>query len=226
MRLPSPVHHVFVDFENVHSVDLALMADLPVLVTLLIGGMQSKLDTHLVEQIHAHAAKVRLVKLAASGRNALDLTLAYYLGQAVTENDKAELHIVSKDKDFEPLIAHLRATKLKVSRTESFAALPFLPAGKRAAVSREPRATPKKALAVPKTTPEGRSAKVFARLQNPLSRNRPSNERALRAHLRTALGKQSSEANVESVLAQLQDQNVLTIDAGGRVVYRDLPGTI
>lgn len=225
MRPSSPVHHVFVDFENVPSVDLALIADLPVLVTLLIGGMQSKLDTHLVEQIHAHAAKVRLVKLAASGRNAVDLTLAYYLGRAVAEHDKAELHIVSKDKDFEPLIAHLRAKKLNVSRAESFAALPFLPAGKPATVSRERRATPKKAPAVAKITPEDRSAKAFARLQNPLSRNRPSNERALRAHLRTALGKQSSEASIESVLGQLQDQNVLTMGAGGRVAYRDLSGT-
>jgi hypothetical protein len=95
-------HHVFVDFENVPSVDLAPIADLPVMVTVLIGGTQSKLDTDFVEQIHAHAAKVRLVRLAGSGRDALDLTLAYFLGRAVLEQSAYELHVVSKDKDSIP----------------------------------------------------------------------------------------------------------------------------
>ncbi len=214
-------HHVFVDFENVPSVDLSAIADLPVLVTLLIGGVQNKLDTDFVEQIHAHAAKVRLVKLAASGRNALDLTLAYYLGRAVVEHDTSELHIVSKDKDFEPLIAHLRARKVKVSRSESFASLPFLPMSKPAAPTKERRAPQKKATAVAKGVPDDRANKVSARLKNPLNRNRPSTERALRAHLRTSLGKESSEEKVEAFLGELLAKRVLSVDAKGRVVYGD-----
>jgi hypothetical protein len=221
----SHVHHVFVDFENVPSVDLTLIAELPVRVTLLIGGMQNKLDTHLAEQIHTHAAKVRFIRLAGSGRNALDLTLAYYLGRAVAEYDKAELHIVSKDKDFEPLIAHLRARKVTITRTESFAALPFLSPIKPAAVTRQRRTPQKKPAEIVKELPLDRIGKVFARLQNPLSRNRPSTERALRAHLRTALGKESSEERIETVLGQLQTKRVLTIEPKGRVVYDDSSAT-
>lgn len=212
-------HHVFVDFENVPSVDLRAIADLPVLVTLLIGGVQNKLDTHFVEQIHAHAAKVRLVKLAASGRNALDLTLAYYLGRAVIEHDTSDLHIVSKDKDFEPLIAHLRAKNVRISRSESFAALPFLAASKSVVTTKERRAPQKKTALVVKAIPDDRVAKVFARLQNPLNRNRPSTERALRAHIGTALGKESSEDKIEAVLSQLGAKRVLSIDPQGKVVY-------
>ena len=212
-------HHVFVDFENVPSVDLSAIADLRVLVTLLIGGVQNKLDTDFVEQIHAHAAKVRIVKLAASGRNALDLTLAYYLGRAVIEHDTSELHIVSKDKDFEPLIAHLRAKNMRISRSESFAALPFLSTSKTVVATKERRASQKKAAPVVEAIPEDRVAKVFARLQNPLNRNRPSSERALRAHIGTALGKESSEEKIEAVLSQLKAKRVLLVDAKGRVVY-------
>jgi hypothetical protein len=220
--MPSPAshdHHVFVDFENVPSVDLRAIADLPVLVTLLIGGVQNKLDTDFVEQIHAHAAKVRIVKLAASGRNALDLTLAYYLGRAVIEHDTTDLHIVSKDKDFEPLIAHLRAKNVRISRSESFAALPFLAASKSVVTTRERRALQKKTAPIVKDIPDDRVAKVFARLQNPLNRNRPSTERALRAHIGAALGKESSEEKVETVLTQLKAKRVLWIDTKSRVMY-------
>jgi hypothetical protein len=218
----SHVHHVFVDFENIPSVDLTPIEDLPVLVTLLIGGVQNKLDTGFVEQIHAQAAKVRIVKLAASGRNALDLTLAYYLGRAVAEHEKAELHIVSRDKDFEPLIAHLRAKHVNISRSESFAALPFLSTSKPAPSTRERPAPQKKPAEAVKRVPVDRVAKVFARLQNPLNRNRPSTERALRAHIATALGKESSEEKIETVLGQLRAKSVLAIDARGKVVYSDV----
>jgi len=74
---------VFVDFENVPEVDLGLVEGKPVHVTILIGKNQKKIDLPLVQQIRRLAAQVELVEVGASGRNALDLTLAYYLGQAV-----------------------------------------------------------------------------------------------------------------------------------------------
>jgi hypothetical protein len=215
-------HHVFVDFENVPSVDLGLIETLPVLVTLLIGKTQSKVDTALLEQVHILATKVRIIRLAASGRNALDLTLAYYVGQAVIEHDGVELHIVSKDKDFDPLISHLREKKVSVTRSESFAALPFLVVTK-PTTSRRSAPALKKSAPPPKDTSNDRLEKVIARLRDPLSRNRPSTERALRAHLRTALGKNATEETVEDALGQLRE-SAITIDERGKVLYRDAAG--
>src|SRR4051812_27262518 len=77
-----PMNHVFVDFENVPSVDLSLIRGRPVDVTLLIGEKQRRLDLDLVRQIHEHATQVSLVEVGASGRNALDLVLAWHLGHA------------------------------------------------------------------------------------------------------------------------------------------------
>ena len=213
------MHHVFVDFENVPSVDLTLIADLPVAVTVLIGGAQNKLDTDFVEQIHAHAAKIRLVRLAASGRNALDLTLAYYLGRSLVEQSAAEYHIVSKDKDFDPLIAHLHSRNVRIGRSDSFASLPFLSVSKPVTPVKERRASQKKTAAAATPAPDERVAQVFARLGNPQNANRPSNERALRAHLKTALGKESSEQKVETILRDLIAKRILSIDERGRVVY-------
>jgi hypothetical protein len=215
----APEHHVFVDFENVPSVDLTPIADLPVTVTVLIGGAQNKLDTNLALQIHAHAAKIRPVRLAASGRNALDLTLAYYLGRAVLERAATEFHIVSQDKDFDPLIAHLRSQHLQISRSESFATLPFLASSKPAIPTKERRAAQKKPAPASKPAADDRTDRVFARLSNPLNANRPSTEVTLRAYLRSTLGKESSEQKVEAVLGELIAKRVLSVDARGRVVY-------
>lgn len=216
---PSHEHHVFVDFENVPAVDLTPISDLPVMVTVLIGGTQNKLDTNLALQIHAHAAKIRPVRLAASGRNALDLTLAYYLGRAVPDQAAIEFHIVSKDKDFDPLIAHLRSQGVNISRSDSFASLPFLASSKPEAPTKERRAAQKKPATTIKPAADDRTDKVSTRLSNPLNANRPSTEAKLRAYLRSTLGKESSELKVEAVLGELIQKRVLSVDARGRVIY-------
>jgi hypothetical protein len=80
--LPPPVNHVFVDFENVHEVDLEVVGRKSVHVTLLLGPRQTRLDVALVEKLLEHASTVQLVRLTSDGRNALDFALAYYVGRA------------------------------------------------------------------------------------------------------------------------------------------------
>jgi hypothetical protein len=224
---------VFVDFENVPEVDLAAIADQPVHVTLLIGKNQKKIDLELVEQIQVFAARVKLVKVGGSGRNALDLTLACYLGRAIERAPAANFAIVSKDKDFAPMIAHLLAHDVEVARYDSFAALPFLHHGKPVAAPKSPPVTriappPKTMLAAMKNSPaarkpaEDRRTKVIARLKNPVSRNRPADEPALRAHIRSALGKEASDDRVDGIVRELVERHGVTIGAHGKVSY---PGT-
>ncbi|MBI2498594.1 MAG: hypothetical protein HYV75_11965 [Opitutae bacterium] len=76
MPAESFTHFVFVDFENVPSIDLALVAGKPVHVTLLIGKNQTKRETSLSVQLHAHAGQVAPIEVGASGRNALDMVLS------------------------------------------------------------------------------------------------------------------------------------------------------
>jgi hypothetical protein len=147
------MNHVFVDFENVPSVDLTLIRGRPADVTLLIGEKQRRLDLDLVRQIHEHATQVSLVEVGASGRNALDLVLAWHLGHAAEQCPKDTFFVVSKDKDFDPLIKHLRARGLEVARVDAFSALPFF-----AAPERGPRTNaPRRRAATPAPTERARS---------------------------------------------------------------------
>lgn len=215
----TPTHFVFVDFENVPELDLSAIDGQPVLVTLLIGKNQKKIDLELVEQIQAFAAQVKLIKVGGSGHNALDLTLACYLGRAIERCPNAVFAIISKDKDFAPMIAHLVDHDVAVARYDSFVALPFLHHRKPAAPPKSAPAT--KTLPPPKKPAEDRRAKVITRLKNPHNRNRPSDETALHAHIKSALGKQASDTKVADIVRELVTDHALAIDTNGKVSYHD-----
>ena len=211
-------HFVFVDFENVPDVDLTLVENRSVHVTLLIGKHQKKLDLALVRQIHRLAGQVELVEVGATGRNALDLTLAFYLGQSVQQRRTAEFHIVSKDQDFDAMKSHLTGSGVKLARCDAFHLLSFLPRPKPVA-SAKPAGVAAKASATPKKPAEDRRAKVLARLRNPSSRNRPVTEATLRTYLKTALGKESSVDKVEEVLKQLRGDQGFKIEPDGKISW-------
>jgi hypothetical protein len=209
-----PSYLILVDFENVPKIDLGLVEGRPVEVVLLIGKNQKKLDLALVRHIHRLAAQVELVEVGASGRNALDLTLAFYLGEAAHRVPGREFAIVSGDKDFDPMISHLRnrGRQVAVGRYGSFAEVPFLAApGKPAAI--KPAAGEKK--------PSGdRRSKVLARLRDAANPNRPSSRKALVAYIKAALGKDATEAMAEEILATLLADGALSIDGRNKVSYR------
>lgn len=220
-------HFVFVDFENVPDVDLGGVEGKPVHVTLLIGKNQGKIDFALVDQIHRLSAQVELVKVGASGRNALDLTLACYLGQEVQQNPGAEFYIVSKDRDFEPMIDHLRGKNIKVTRHDSFATLPFLPKPKKhspvkVAAPVKTSAPGKAVASVQATSGDERFEKLVTRLKNN-SAPRPKKKSSLLAHINTVFGGKLNEMEQNQKLAELVRRGVLSIDAKDKVTYAAVP---
>ena len=103
------MNHVFVDFENGQKINLALVGNKAVSLVLLIG-MKQKVSGELVERLMEYAASVQLIRLTLTGRNALDFTLAYYVGRAVLSDPTGYFHIISKDTGYDPLVEHLKVT--------------------------------------------------------------------------------------------------------------------
>ncbi len=227
-------HHVYVDFENVSDLDLGLLEGKPARVILLIGKNQAKLDYVLVEQIHRLAAQVCLVKLGVSGRNALDLSLAFYLGKAVQAQPELSHCVLSKDKDFDSLISHLGEIGVQVSRHESIESLPFLPKTKKsppAKLSSTAKATPisKASIAAALATPvhglsleEVETAARFEKLIHLLRDNpapKPKTKSRLLAFIGTVFGQKLNLEGQEQKLAELESRGIVRIDAKGKVTY-------
>lgn len=203
-------HFVFVDFENVQKVDLGLVEGKSVHVTLLIGKKQTKLDLALVQQMRRVPDQVGLVEVGASGHNALDLTLAFYLGQAAQHTPTAQFTIISKDKDFEAMLSHLSGKGIHAARRDTFAAA-FQPTPRKSALAAKPAPQAK-------APPEDRLEKLITRLMNNLA-PRPKNKARLLAHINTAHGQKLTDAESAQKLDELIRRGVLVIEDKDKVRY-------
>ena len=220
--LPPPVNHVFVDFENVHEIDLDVIGSKAVSFTLLVGPRQTKIEVSLVEKLFEHAASVQLVRLASTGRNALDFILTYYVGRAVAADPTGCFHIVSKDTGYDPLIEHLRSKRIHAHRHTDFATFTF------AGPARPPTPTPSAAAPKPKpqSKPKGQPAILDERVTQVLEHlrqhptNRPKRKTTLVSHLLTLSGNKITEASVLTLIERLGQAGHLTIDEKNAVTYR------
>ncbi len=203
-----PLNHVFVDFENVHEVDVSVIGAKAVSLTLLLGARQTRLEVGLVEKLMEHSASVQLIRLASSGKNALDFALAYYVGRAVSANPGAYIHIVSRDTGFDPLVEHLRSRHIHAHRHDSFATLTF-------------SGTARAAAAAPKVDTAGQEeplTRVLERLRKNVT-NRPKKKNTLLSHLKSSLGKDSTEADAAALLEKLRKAGHLRIGDKDLVTY-------
>jgi hypothetical protein len=198
LHSPAPLmHHVFVDGENVHQIDARFLHGKRVSITLLLGKT-SKLDAGALQELMGRAGTVQLVRLSSTGNNALDITLAYYVGRAVLADPSVTIHVVSKDKDFDPLIQHLQERGIKARRHEDFSSLsgggsPAKPSGA--------------ALA----------DRILAHLRDD-SKNRPRNRKALTNKLLNA-GLKMTEAEIAGTIHGLCADGRLTFDENNTVQY-------
>ena len=199
--LASPNNHVFVDFENVHQIDLSVIGARSVCFTLLLGARQKRLDVALVEKLMEHAASVQLIRLTSSGKNALDFSLAYYVGRAVAGDPTAYFHIVSKDTGFNPLIEHLRSRHISVVRHDDFSTLTLSSSAKR-----------------PPALNDGLLMRALEHLRKN-TKNRPKRLKTLESHLKAFAGKDTTDKAVSELIKGLRTAGHLSIDEKGKVAY-------
>lgn len=196
-----PVNYVFVDYENVHEVDLSVIGNKAVHLTLLLGARQTKLDVALVEKLMEHAGSVQLVRLNSSGKNALDFALAYYLGRAVEADPGACFHIISKDTGFDPLLEHLTSRHLQARRHVDYTALSGMTPPKPSVGGSEESLT-----------------RVITHLRkNP--NNRPKRRKTLASHLAAFCGKSSTASGVDELIEKLTQAGHLKIGDKEVVTY-------
>ena len=209
------------DFENVHEIGLNVIGSKTVHLTLLLGPRQTKLDAALVEKLLEHAATVELVRLASAGRNAVDFTLAYYLGRAVAADPTGHFHIISKDAGYDPLVEHLRSKHIRARRQEDCAALTFTAAPKTPAAiaAPKPESQPKPtAPPPPAETAAAREKRVLEHLRKPTTK-RPGTQKKLRSYLIAHLGNKITETEADRLIQDLGQAGHLFIGEKGKVTY-------
>ncbi|MCB1615494.1 MAG: hypothetical protein KDI30_05720 [Pseudomonadales bacterium] len=109
-------HYILIDYENVQVKSLALLKDAHFQVRVFLGPKNSKLATEFVLAMKALGERGDFIVLDAGGANALDFHIAYYLGKLAELDSSAAFYVISKDKGFDPLIAHLNKNGIACER--------------------------------------------------------------------------------------------------------------
>lgn len=134
--------------------------------------------------MQARAMNGQYVQINANGRNALDLHIAFYLGELAAKEPSASFHVVSKDGDYDPLLRHLQSRGVDVSRSATIASL------------------------VPATGDSVEVAITYLRT------NRPRRTTTLANALKTHLGGKIESSQLGSLIAELERRGVIGVTDG------------
>src|SRR5512145_1123960 len=109
--------HILVDFENVQptAADIGLVRGDGLRLAIFRGPGQKKYSADVAEAWQPLGGNVTFVHCSKVGRNAVDMHIAFHLGELVAASrgggasGRARFVIVSKDTDFDPLLIYIRA---------------------------------------------------------------------------------------------------------------------
>ena len=196
---------LYIDYENVQTVDLSRIDKKEFKICLFTGVAQSKMPTELAKSIHALGDRLDWVAIDGSGPNALDFHIAYYLGIHTAQNPKDEYFLLSKDKGFDPLISHISKKSIRCKRIASISEI----------------GSTQRTTAKGKRPPEsdGAYAKILKNLGKIEQTKRPRNRKTLRQYVRTLAGKSLSEEKLDRLIERLFAEGVIT-DSSGRLTYQ------
>jgi hypothetical protein len=121
-------HLVLVDYEGVPGIDLALLHD-SYRAIVFVGGNQDPPEAAKHGDAVHRFARIDFHRIADPGKSALDFHIAFYLGRTFEASPETLCIVVSRDKEFDPLLLHLNGRGQRCRRVESFAELTSPPPG-------------------------------------------------------------------------------------------------
>ncbi len=209
-----PANHVFIDYENVTEMDLTLIGHPSFQFAFFLGPQQNRLPVSLVVRLLKHPELVKLVQIEKQGRDALDFTLACYIGKAVAAGSGCFYHVISKDTGYDPMIEHLQGEKIKIARHPDFSRLNEIAA--KAAENAKTRAAPP---AMAANSPQSCTVqRAWALLSQ--GKNRPKKQGGLVNQLAAYFALQPDSAEITTLITQLIKAGHVTIDPQKAVSYR------
>lgn len=117
---------ILVDWENVQPELLPALNLDGTRVLVFLGPHQHKLYVATVQAVQKLGERAQYVQVSKQGSDALDMHIAFYMGQLAAELKDAYFHVIAKDRDYDPLIAHLKSLKIGAAKWPDLASIPVL----------------------------------------------------------------------------------------------------
>lgn len=202
------MHYIFIDYENVQPKHLTPLMDVPCQVYIFVGALQSKLPVELVTQVQKLGEQARYVRISSSAKDALDFHIAYYVGKISAANPSGHYHILSNDKGYDPLIAHLRAQNIDIRRRHvqpAKAAKPIPVITVKTKKTPAPTAAP-----APQQKPPQKlgTAEKVARIRKMLEHSQPNSEEKLVNLIKNQF-RTSKDAEIKNLINRLRNKKII-----------------
>jgi len=211
-------NYVLIDYENVQVKSLALFNNEKLRgenfrVTVFLGPKNPKISVDLAMAMQELGNKAEYIKLDASGHNALDFHITYYLGKLAATDASAKFCIISKDTGFDSLIEYIKEKNIDCSRAVSIEAMLGV---KEKPLEKIP--VTKTAKPVVKQKAEELVARVVANLIKRVAA-KPRTEKTLRSTIKTLCGLQYGEKELDAVFNRLIKKGYVVIE-GTKLSYK------
>lgn len=217
--MPSRV--LLVDYENVTRVDLARIPD-DAVVLMFSGGQQKTVPRDIYRAARKLGDRCIDIEMLGQGKDALDFLIAYYLGEYLTRTPSLDCVVLSKDKGFDPLVAHLRSRGFKIRRANDQTQALAATTKAAAPVAKKTTAVAPKATAKPapkaraETLPE-RVRRMWDLLRKADSKARPRKRKALLAHVGNHF-KGTAASDIEQIVDKMFADGWIR-ESGGKLEY-------
>jgi len=215
--------YILIDFENVQPDKIGALDTGAFKIKVFVGAKQSRVALGLASALQPMGSAVEYVQIEGSGRNALDLHIAYYIGRLSVEEPGAVFHIVSRDTDYDPLIDHLKGKKIHCHRWSAFGDIPHARVvPPKVAPTARPAAKPKPLPKVAAKAAPVASTQMEEIVDNLVKRAkaRPSTLKALTSTIKSHFrGIGMTDAEVDAIVDDLKTRGLIAVK-DGKVGYQ------
>ena len=187
-------NYVLIDFENVHPKNLELLTKHPFKVFVFVGASQAKVPFDLADSMQLLGNDAKYVKISGNGQNALDFHIAYYVGELAGKDPDAQFHVISKDKGFDPLIAHLVSRGIRIQREKDLAEIPVL--------------------RVPTTSSSDEKIAAIVKNLGGRGQSRPRKVKTLENTINSLFTKKLDPSELTAIVKELQKRKLIVVNQG------------
>jgi len=191
-------NYILIDFENVQPKALSTLDAEYFKIIVFVGASQKKISIDSAAALQHMGSNAEYIKITGNGSNALDFHIAFYIGKLAMQDPSAHFYIISKDTGFDPLIQHLKAKKISITRSRDVSSIPF----------------------AKQTNKQPTIDKIETTITNLQHRgtSRPRTLKTLSSTINAIFQKQLSDKELESVIKALRNKKIITV-SGTKVSY-------
>lgn len=202
-----PSVHLFVDCENVGDIPDRLLSRKPEVI-LVTGVCQKSQPLVLARKLAIYKIIPKYFACVHAGKNALDFVLVELVTRKSIENPDSHIHIISNDQGYDALIAHLREEY--GTHIERHCA-PVSPVIVKTATQPVPESSSSKL--------DPYVDRILLHFKKVVSKNLPKKDGKLQAWIKSHLGNQLNNSEVQAIIRKLVKDKILTITPTGAVQY-------